>query len=216
MVNDRTPAHELGIVYPDVEIVRPQESTGRAIREAPAAAPISTAPLSVPLTIPMQVRVVGVEIRDVANNTLVASIEILSPANKREPGFSAYQAKRDELRMAGVHVLEIDLLRRGTRPWPGSADSLPKTPYVAVLMRAGSIHADVWPIGLRERLPILPTPLRSPDPEVPLDVQMALASVYKEARYSLTINYGELPPEPPLPEADVAWMADCVRAWRKG
>ncbi len=143
----------------------------------------TSAPPSVPLTVPVQVRIVSVEIRDAANNKLVTSIEILSPANKREPGLSHFQAKRDELRVSDVHVLEIDLLQRGTRPWP--VESLPPSPYLAALMRASHLHAEVWPIGLRERLPILPVPLRSPDPDVPLDVQSALVTVYDEARYAL-------------------------------
>jgi hypothetical protein len=213
MLNDRVPAHELGIMYPDVEIVRTQPRSDRRIRESPAGAVIAPAPLSIPLTLPVQVRLVSVEIRDVANNKLVTSIEILSPSNKREPGLSAYLAKRDELRLANVHLLEIDLLRRGTRPWP--AESLPETPYVAALIRAGHIHADVWPLGLRDRLPTLPVPLRPPDPDVPLDLQAALDTVYDEADYALTLNYDEPPPDPPLPEADVTWAREQVRNWRE-
>lgn len=128
-----------------------------------------------------------VEIRDVTKNILVTSIEILSPANKREPGISSYLAKRDELRLAGVHVLEVDLLRRGARPWPGI--QFPETPYLVVLTRAKHVQAEVWPIGLRNRLPVLPVPLRDPDPDVPLDLQAGLNTVYDEARYELTINY---------------------------
>ena len=186
MLTDQAPAHELGILYPDVEAVRPGRPTGRNLREIPLAAPAATippAPLSIPLTVPVQGRIVSVEIRDAANNKLVTSIEILSPANKREPGLSHYQAKRDKLRVSDVHVLEIDLLRRGTRPWP--VESLPPSPYLAALMRVGHLHAEVWPMGLRERLPILPVPLRPPDPDVPLDVQAALDTVYDEARYAL-------------------------------
>jgi hypothetical protein len=211
MLTDRAPAHELGILYPDVEVVRPHIPPGRAIRESPLAAAIAPAPVTVPLTVPVQVRAVSVEVRDAANNKLVTSIEILSPANKREPGLSQYQAKRDELRMSAVHLLEIDLIRRGMRAW--STESVPPSPYLATLVRAGHIHAEIWPIGLRERLPILPVPLRFPDPDVPLDVQAALDTVYDEARYALTINYAEAPPEPPLPDADTAWLADRVRTW---
>jgi len=217
MLTDRAPAHELGILYPDVEVVRPRRLSERAVREAPPtarAATIPLAPVSIPLTVPIQVRIVTVEIHDAANNKLVTSIEILSPVNKREPGLSHFLDRRDELRMSAVHVLEIDLLRRGVRPWP--PDSLPQSPYMAALMRAGHLHAEVWPIGLRERLPILPVPLRSPDPDVPLDTQAALGTVYDEARYSLTINYAEAPPEPPLPDADASWAAECLLAWSKG
>ena len=214
MLTDRAPAHELGILYPDVEVVRPHRPGEQVLREAPLAtraATIPPAPVSIPLTVPVQVRMVTVEVRDVDNNKLITSIEILSPANKREPGLSHYQVKRDELRMSDVHMLEIDLLRRGTRPWP--VESLPPSPYLAALIRAGHLHAEVWPIGLRERLPILPVPLRLPDPDVPLDVQAALDTVCDEARYALTIDYAEAPPEPPLPDADAAWIAERVQTW---
>ncbi len=214
MLTDRAPAHELGILYPDIEVVRPRRLSERTVQEAPPTTSTPTippAPVSIPLTVPVPVRIVTVEIRDAANNKLVTSIEILSPVNKREPGLSHFLAKRDELRMSDVHVLEIDLLRRDARPWP--PDSLPPSPYMAALTRAGHVHAEVWPIGLRERLPILPAPLRAPDPDAPLDVQAALDTVYNEARYALTLNYAEAPPEPLLSDGDAAWLAERVQAW---
>jgi hypothetical protein len=214
MLNDRVPPHELGIMYPDVEIVRTQPRPDRTVRESPAALAIAPAPLSIAITIPVQVRLVSVEIRDVANNKLVTSIEILSPSNKREPGLSVYLAKRDELRLANVHLLEIDLLRRGTRLWP--VEALPETAYIAALIRAGHIRADVWPIGLRDQLPTLPVPLQHPDPDVPLDLRAALETVYDEADYSLTLNYDEPPPEPPLAEEDAAWVREQVQRWQEG
>jgi hypothetical protein len=211
MYNDRVPAHELGIMYPDVEIMRSEPPAPRLLRESAGAIAIAPAPLSIPLTIMTQVRQSSVQIRDVANNHLVTSIEIISPSNKREPGLSAYLAKQDELRLAEVHLLEIDLLRRGKRAW--LQESLPATAYLATLIRARHIRAEVWPIGLRERLPVLPVPLRQPDPDVPLDVQAALGAIYDEADYPLTLDYSQPPPEPPLSEEDAAWAAKCIERW---
>jgi uncharacterized protein DUF4058 len=101
----------------------------------------------------------------------------------------------------------------GKRPWP--EENLPDSPYLAALIRARHIQAEVWPIGLRERLPILPVPLRQSDPDVPLDVQAALNTLYDEARYALTLDYDQPPPEPPLSEADAAWAAECITRWRE-
>ena len=213
MYNDRVPAHELGIMYPDVEIVRPQPPTNRLIRETAGAIAIAPAPLSIPLTIMIHVRQASVQIRDVANNRLVTSIEIISPSNKREPGMSAYLARRDEMRIAEIHLLEIDLLRRGTRPWPEA--QVPVSAYLATLIRARHIQAEVWPIGLREPLPVLPVPLRQPDPDVPLDLRRALDTIYDESDYPLTLNYGQPAPEPPLSETDAAWAAECIQRWRE-
>jgi hypothetical protein len=213
MYNDRVPAHELGIMYPDVEIVRTQPRGEHLIRETAGAVAIAPAPLEIPLTIMTQVRQASVEIRDVANNRLITSIEIISPSNKREPGLDSFLARRDELRLAEVHILEIDLLRRGTRAWP--KDSVPSSAYQAALIRARHIRAEIWPIGLRERLPVLPVPLRQPDPDVPLDLQKALDTIYDESDYPLTLDYSQPPPEPPLSDEDAAWAAEQMRIWRE-
>jgi Protein of unknown function (DUF4058) len=211
--NDRVPAHELGIMYPDVEIIQSRPPADRLIRETAGSVTIAPAQLSMPLTIATQVRQASVQIRDIANNRLVTLIEIISPSNKREPGQTAYLAKRDELRIVEVHLLEIDLLRRGTRPWP--EEHVPDAPYLATLIRARHIRAEVWTIDLRERLPVLPVPLRQPDADVPLDVQAALDTIYDEAAYPLTLDYSQPPPEPPLSEADATWAAECIQRWRE-
>jgi hypothetical protein len=178
-----------------------------------AAVAIPPAPVAIPIEVLVPTRLVTVEVHDVAQNTLVTSIEIVSPANKREPGLREFLSKRDELRLAGVHVLEIDLLRRGRRTW---SDTRAETsPYIAVLIRAGHIHAELWPIDLRDPLPLLPIPLRHPDPDVPLDVQQALNTIYDEARYGLTLDYGAPPPAPSLSSSDLAWLESCVHAWRQ-
>jgi hypothetical protein len=156
-------------------------------------------------------RLVAVEVRDTAQNALVTSIEIMSPANKREPGWRAFVSKRDELRLAGAHVLEIDLPRRGTRTW--SDARVDAAPYLAALVRAGHLQAELWPIALRDPLPLLPVPLRPPDPDVPLHVQQALEAIYDEAQYGLTLDYDG--PPPPLSSQDMAWVERCVRSWRQ-
>ena len=150
----------------------PHRPTEPAVVATPAAVAIPPAPVSIPLDVLVPTRLVTVEVHDIAQNTLVTSIEIMSPANKREPGWSAFLSKRDELRLAGVHILEIDLLRRGKRTW--SDARVDAAPYMAALVRAGHLQAELWPIGFRDPLPLLPVPLRPPDPDVPLDVQQAL------------------------------------------
>ena len=122
VVPDETPEVEIGIMYPDVEIVRARQrdnelpsataGTGALTAEALSITPTS---LSVPL-LDIEVRLATVEIRDTAHNRLVTSIEILAPVNKREPGLSRYRDKRRQLQVADVHILAIDLLRRGQRP----------------------------------------------------------------------------------------------------
>jgi Protein of unknown function (DUF4058) len=208
MINDNVPAQELGAVYPDVEVVQIRETAKRYLVKPR----FSPAPLTFELAVPVQVRMVSVEIRDTAHNRLITSIEILSPANKREPGLSAYLSKRDELRMARVHVLEIDLLRRGTRPWPDAP--LPACDYLFTLIRASASRAEAWPLSLRQSLPVIPVPLREPDGDVPLELQLALNTIYAEAEYQLTLHYDLAPPPPVLNPADAEWAAECVAAWQ--
>jgi hypothetical protein len=158
-----------------------------------------------PLTIPLaQVRLTTVEIRDVAWNILVTSIEILSPVNKREPHLSHYRQKWERLRAAHVHLLEIDLLRRGTRVW--THPRIPGVPYLVLLTRAQACAVEVWPIKLQDKLPTLPVPLRSPDPEAILDLSAALRTIYDEALYHLSIDYTQDPPPPPFSKEEMAWL----------
>lgn len=206
VVEDENFTAEVGVTYPDVEVLKikssppspPPPSSGAAVAEA-------VAPLAAPLTIPLpQVRLATVEIRDVAQNQLVTCIEILSPINKRDPHLSQYRLKRLCLHEAGVHLLEIDLIRRGTRPW--THPRIPDTPHLALLHRAEVAAVEVWPIRLQEKLPTLLVPLRYPDADVTLDLAAALTTVYDEAFYHLSIDYTQEPPPPPLADEEAAWL----------
>lgn len=164
----------------------------------------------VPLTLPF--RQVTVEIRTVGTGLLVAAIEILSPVNKRaeSEGRDAYLRKRDTLLGASVHLLEIDLLRRGERlpvepPIPESAD------YAVVLSRADArLDAEVWPIALADPLPVVPVPLLPPDPDAPLDLQAAMDAIYMRAGYDLDVDYS-VPPWPPLRAEQSAWAESVLQ-----
>jgi hypothetical protein len=215
---DENPAGEIGIMYPDVEIFHgrshPQPPAtpaagGLLVAERPA---VSEATLSIPLSV-FEVRIPTVEIRDTANNQLVTSIEILSPVNKREPGLFKYRAKRRRLIEAGVHILEIDLLRRGQRPIVDQR--IPASAYRVTLTRAGASMADVWAIQLADRLPVLPVPLRPPDEDARLDLSLALATIYERAGYDLSINYEDAPPPPPLTAEEETVRQSSLEDWRR-
>jgi hypothetical protein len=211
VVEDSLPESEIGILYPDVEVMRVRQRGKAVANPSPSAIPTSSAsvavtpaPLTLPIFQPVAVRLVNVEIRDTAQNVLVACIEILSPVNKREPGLTAYRQKRQRLYQAGVHLIELDLLRRGTRPF--AHPRLPDVPYAIALTRPQSGIMDVWPLGLQDPLPIIPVPLRSPDADVLLELPQVMADIYDEAAYDLSIDYSQPPPPPALSEADAQWM----------
>jgi Protein of unknown function (DUF4058) len=212
LVQDTAPESEIGILYPDVEVLR-QTSTPRVAQPTQSGNLLATpAPLTLPLMPPIEVRIVTVEIRDTDSNSLVTSLEILSPVNKREPGITPYRQKRQRLYHANVHLIEIDLLRRGTRPF--DHPRLPAVPYLVTLTRAQAQAVEVWPIALQDALPIIPVPLRLPDEDVPLDLGTALREIYDEAFYNLSIDYRQIPPKPAFSQEDLAWMDTVLAALR--
>lgn len=207
LVEDNSPEQEVGILYPDVEILQPKQSTAAPLQKTDVATTAAT--LQLPVIQPIQVRVPTIEIRDVQGNLLVTCIEILSPANKRDQGLVGYRAKRQRLYRSGVHLLEIDLLRRGKRPY--EHPRLPNTPYLISLVRAGETMLDLWPLKLDDVLPVLPVPLRTPDLDVVLDLGNALSQVYDEAAYELSIDYSQDPPPPALSAEEQDWIQQLLQ-----
>ena len=137
---------------------------------------------------------------------LVTCIEILSPSNKRPhtPGFDLYLRKRQSLLLGDVNLVEIDLLRGGSRmpmldPWPDS-------PYTVLVARAKKFElCQVWPIHLQRHLPSVPIPLAKPDPDILLDLQPMIDAIYQRSRYELSIDYSK-PLSPPLQPAEELWL----------
>lgn len=154
-------------------------------------------------------RQISIEIRDRQHRRLVAVIELLSPANKRQGRVrDQYLLKREQYLESDAHFVEVDLLRGGPRmPWR----ELPRCDYYALISRAKNRpEAEIWPIRLRERLPEIPIPLNSGDPDARLDLQAILDRVYDAAAYAVDIYSGD--PEPPLSADDAAWAASILAA----
>ncbi|MCM1984757.1 DUF4058 family protein [Lyngbya confervoides] len=189
------PEGEIGILYP-AQIVTHHSLSPQVRREGRG---VRTAVLEPPTC-----RLTRVEIRDTAQNRLVTSIEILSPVNKREPGLTRYRQKRQRLYQANVHLLEMDLLRRGTRPF--AQPRLPAVPYCIALTRAQAKQIEFWPLELPTPLPVVPIPLQDPDPDVPLDLQAVLNTIYDEAAYDLSLDYDQPPPPPAFSSSDAEWL----------
>jgi hypothetical protein len=162
---------------------------------------------------PLEVRTRWLTVRDVQERRVVATIELLSPANKvvGSRGYNDFVSKREQVMQSSVHWLEIDLLRAGTRP----PEVMDLGAYYALLHRAdaGNI-VEAWFAGLRDPLPIIAVPLVDDLPDVPLDLQTAVATLYDRYAYDVILDYTQPPPAPPLLEADAAWAAERVAAWR--
>lgn len=154
-------------------------------------------------------RVSYIEILDRRRRELITVLELLSPSNKRAGrDREQYLAKRGQLLASPAHLIEIDLLRVG-EPLP--ADDRPACDYSVMVSRAEQRpHAGFWPIRLRDRLPIIPVPVRSPDPDARLDLQAILHRIYDAAGYHYYIYGGT--PEPPLSPEDDAWARGLLPA----
>jgi hypothetical protein len=209
-VTDTAPEEDVGIMYPDVEVLRrkhkaeePQQAYAGAGNDGP-----TPSSLTISAVFEAEVRIPVVEIRNTQDNQLITVIEILSPVNKRRPGIDPYREKRRRLIEAGVHLMEIDLLRRGERPF--AHPYLPKSHYLVTLVRSGSGKTDVWAIDIRESLPVLPVPLKAPDKDALLDLRKALDLIYDKSDYGLSVNYEEAPPPPDFSEEEKRWMREEV------
>ena len=204
-VTDDAPEEDIGIMYPDVEVLKNID----IVNEPPSpaygnAAAISPPTINIPAITLIEVKIPVIEIRDRAKNKLITAIEILSPVNKRKPGLQPYREKRDNLHYAGVHFLEIDLLRRGTRPF--NHPSMPKNHYIVSLMRAGLRKTTVWGFDIQDSLPVVPVPLKAPDPDAVLDLGKAIEMIYQRSLYHLSIDYTKQPPKPPLSKTEKQWI----------
>lgn len=148
------------------------------------------------------------EIRDTENQHLATVLELLSLSNK-QPGYDrdAYIAKRRQYLLSDVNFVEIDLLHGGPRM---PIEELPPCDYYVLVKRATErTRAGVWPIRLRDRIPEIHVPLRYPDPDVVLDLQAILHSVYDSASYRHRIYRGA--PKPKLVADDVQWAEDVLK-----
>jgi len=192
-------------LYPDISILEPISSmTGdRSIG-------ITVAPVRVATEMPESILHFSVEIRDRQERRLVTSIEVLSPSNKRGEGREEYLAKRRRILRSTAHLVEIDLLRKGHRI--PMRKPLPTAPYYVYVGRFETRpDTDVWPISLDRSLPQVPIPLLVGDPDVTLDLQLALTTVYDLSDYNRELDYTK-PPHVPLSPKEAEWTNSRLRA----
>jgi hypothetical protein len=153
-----------------------------------------------------------VEVVDCAQRLVVTVIEVLSPTNKvaGSRGRASYEQKRNEVMNSPSHFVEIDLLRSGAAIF--ARETLPEHDYMVHISRNDRRPKGlIWPILLTQRLPVIPVPLKSEDPDAPLDLQQVLNTAYDRAAYDLEVDYRQ-EPVPPLEEPTATWAHDLLRA----
>jgi hypothetical protein len=193
-------------IHPDVSVVRTMVDEGgvavAALPDTPLVVEIVEEEISQPL-----IHI----IEPAAGNRIVTGIEVLSPDNKTPgPGRESFLRKREELRRAGAHFVEIDLLRDGERSLPIPADGLQgaladvsRWHYLVTVARRPRYY-EYYPATVRQRLPRVGIPLAHDDPDVTLDLQAVFSRCWEAGAYPELLHY-DGPPPGTFSEEDAAW-----------
>lgn len=198
-------------MYPDVGVYKPPTATQEIMT---AVATIPAAPIERVAVTDEVIRDRAVRIYVTKTGELVTAIEILSPYNKRlGDGLEDYRKKRAQILKAHAHLVELDLLRGGTRPGPEVNEPPLDTDYVLLVNRARESNvrvSEIWPLTLNDIFPLIPVPLREPDPDVALDLNQVLLALYPRAGYGWRIDYTALVPPPELRAPMKEWLRDHI------
>jgi len=196
-------------VYPDLTVAR-------QARPRPPRQPVAVAEPDEPVRIArmeVQVREPYLVIHRADGAEVVTGIEVLSPTNKLDrQGRALYEQKQADTREAGVHLVEIDLLRDGPRvvEFPDVLlEDLPRHDYLVNVARRGGEDYEIYPIRIRDRLPRIRVPLKTGDDDEVLDLQAVLDRAYDLGPYPERLDYTQ-PPRPPLAADDAPWAAELL------
>jgi len=203
------PDEKVGTIVPDVVVVEGESPLPPQTESGEVAVAVA-APATVRLAFVQKREQVYLEIRERETRRLVTVIELLSPSNKRfgSPAWGDYLKKRDAIFASDVHLVELDLLRGGTRMPMG--DPLPPGDYYAIISRSyRRPYCEVYAWTLKDKMPTIPIPLLKGDPDVTLDLQAVFNAAYDRAGYDYSLDYSrEI--EPPLSPEDAKWVKECL------
>lgn len=198
----------------DVAVMRDDREQSPSAESRSSTTALS--PITIHLPMPEERREALLTIRERQTLEVVTVIELLSPANKREPsdGRRQYLAKREEILQSKTHLVELDLLRGGRRL--PTVEPLPAADYYAFVCRSrprDQAQVYVWP--LRAALPEIPIPLSADDADVLINLQQVFTATYDRAGYDYSLDYSQ-PIHPPLPDPDAAWAAETLARRQPG
>lgn len=192
------------LVIPDIAV---SNRDSRSV--SPNAADTATLdPVTIPVTVLGGPRETYIEILHRPERSLVTVLELLSPANKSQPGRTEYLAKRNALLYQSVNLVELDLLRGGQRV-PMARELPPGDAYYFVSRAEQRPDCHVYSWQLSHALPTLPVPLRIPDRDLLIDLAAVFTTAYERGRFYRTIDYSQLPGQ--LHEAEKAWVQSLLK-----
>ena len=206
----RTLVSDLDIkIGPDVAIstVSSKPMRPRSVG-ANAAEAKKRGPIAMTNSLTERTRQARILIRDMERRRLVTVIEILSPANKNQPGREKYLQKWERILDNSVNLVELDLLRLGQRI--PMLEPYPEGFYFILVSRARKRpHSEVWAIDLDDSLPDVPIPLLRQD-AASVRLQYALDQCYELGGYQQIMNdRAEL--RPSLSSEWAAWCGERLR-----
>ncbi len=210
--------HRLYVAYRHAQIVPDVLTTTDRDRIREPAIRAATAVLSrtdtpaILVAPPEEVSESFVEIRHLAApKRVVTVIEILSHSNKTpgSEGRASYLLKQRDVLSSDVHLLEVDLLRKGEHtlaaPFSSIVAEFGTWDYLVSVCRS----PDRWRHELhlrtvRQSLPCIAVPLANADPDVRMDLQDVFTRCYAAGAYRRQVDYRRTPYFA-LNEADAKW-----------
>lgn len=149
---------------------------------------------------------------------VITVIEFLSPANKMGGvGQLQYLTKQDEVLRSDASLVEIDLVRVGNSVVAFPSTGVPpkyRADYVTCVSPGWKRNRrEIYAMPLRQRLPVLPIPLRHNEARIRLDLQALIEQVYQAGRYDDIDYAAELTPA--LAAEDAIWAKDLLKAKAK-
>lgn len=194
-------------LFPDVRVV--EYTSKRGLRTRPEAGSAVAEPFIVDAESEHATETFLEIIDRESGNRIVTVIEFLSPSNKSPgPNREQYLRKQRNVCSSDANLVEIDLNRFGEHTLAFALEHIKpegRTAYMACVRRATLRgKAEVYPMPLWERLPVVKIPLRPNDADAPLDVQALIDQCYRNGAYEGTLDYAA-DPDPPLFGADKDW-----------
>ncbi|NET38424.1 MAG: DUF4058 family protein [Cyanothece sp. SIO1E1] len=193
---------------PDVSVLSERKQADQALKTnnnlSTATLSRSDQPQSVTVPLSEEIQERYLEIRETNTGTVVTTIEVLSPKNKRSgQGRDAYLRKRQQILTSYTHLVEIDLLRNGT-PMPVQGEK-GVTDYRILLSRSDTRpQAQLYAFNLRDTIPAFVLPLKTGDEEPRIELKSSLDGIYDRAGYRFRIDYNQAA-SPALSAPDIDW-----------
>jgi hypothetical protein len=130
-----------------------------------------------------------------SDEQLVTLLDLVSPSNKTTTaGREAFLSTRQQAKVAGANVVEIDLVLQGQPMLEYSREGLPTWDYAVTVTRASHPERyEIYTATLQKRLPRFRVPLVATDRDLVLDLQTVFGRCYDRVDFGARINYRDAP-----------------------